>query len=283
MPTLPTAAVGAFRLHSMIGTGTTGEVYLATDVDGRRAAVKLLAAVHAGNSIIRARFLREVEALRRIRHRNVIALYDYGELDGRPYFAMELLDGGNAQRLIDGRGFVAAAIAAAIGAQAARGLAEASRVGVTHRDVKPANLGLTRRGTVKVVDFGLARLSDASVLTGHGIIVGTPDYTAPEQVLGTQLDDRTDVYALACTIFHLATGRVPYPRPGGDAHVHLAVLRDHVEAPVPRTRSVAAQIDRALDDIVFHAMSKQGRERPSLDEMADRLESVAARLRASRR
>src|SRR5262249_19916230 len=182
----------------------------------------------------RERFLREAEALAGLRHPNVVQVYDAGELDGRPYFTMELVEGGSlAQKIADTPQPVRPS--AALLATVAEAVHAAHQNGIVHRDLKPANILLTADGTPKVSDFGLVRrLEGGGELTLSGVPVGTPSYMAPEQARGDKgaLGPATDVYALGAVLYELLTGRPPFRAEMAQATLQQ-VLADE---PVPPTR-----------------------------------------------
>ena len=280
---LPGSRVGRYRIERRLGIGAMSEVYLATDDSlGRPAAIKVLSSKLVSNATITERFLREARALARLSHPNLIPVFDDGQIGTppRPYYAMELLEGGDTQQLLEERGPLSSPVVAAIGAQAATGLGEAARAGIIHRDVKPANLGISRHGVLKVADFGLAKsyAADKS-LTARGMVVGTADYIAPEQARGEGLDERADVYSLGCTLFHLLTGHPPYRAPRGQSvKEYLEVMRMHLTAPVPDVRAEAPATDPELAEAVNSMMTKDRRTRPTFDEIARRLARISARL-----
>ncbi|MBN2575706.1 MAG: serine/threonine protein kinase [Deltaproteobacteria bacterium] len=280
---MPGARVGRYRIEQRLGVGAMSEVYLATDDSlGRPAAIKVLSVKSMSNPTITERFLREARALARLSHPNLIPVFEDGQVGSppRPYYAMELLEGGDTQKLLEERGPLPSSIVAAVGAQAATGLGEAARAGIIHRDVKPANLGISRHGVLKVADFGLAKsyAADKS-LTARGMVVGTADYIAPEQARGEELDERADVYSLGCTLYHLLTGHPPYRAPQGQAvKEYLEVMRMHLTAPVPDVREEMPDTDPDLADIVKAMMTKNRDARPTFDEIARRLARLAAKL-----
>jgi serine/threonine-protein kinase len=260
-----------------------GEVYLAVDQElGRRAAIKVLGIKHLANHTLKERFLREARALAGLSHPNLIPVFESGHVGDppRPYYAMELLEGGDTQTLLDEHGPLPSSVVAHIGAQAATGLGEAARARIIHRDVKPSNLGISRQGVLKVTDFGLAQsFAMDQRLTGKGLVVGTADYIAPEQARGDDLDERADVYALGCTLFHLITGHPPYCAPeGSEVKQFVEVMRAHVSAPVPDPRRDAPNADAELVHVIGRMMAKGRDERPSFDEAAPVLARIAARL-----
>jgi serine/threonine protein kinase len=276
--------VGRYRVVKRIGAGAMGEVFLAADEQlGRRAAIKVLGQKHLGNAVVKERFVREARALAQLSHPNLITVFEAGHVgEGqRPYFAMELLEGGDTQKLLDERGPLPSGVVAQIGAQAAAGLGHAARARFVHRDVKPANLGISAHGVLKVTDFGLAKggAADKS-LTGEGFVVGTADYIAPEQARGEELDERADVYALGCTLFHLSTGRPPF-RSTAATHVerYAEVMRSHLHLAAPDPRRLVAGTDAALAALTMRMMDKDREERPTFDDLGEDLGRLAKRLR----
>jgi serine/threonine protein kinase len=278
------ARVGRYTIERRLGAGAMSEVYLAVDESlGRRAAIKVLGSKQFGNSTLRERFLREARALARLSHPNLIPIFEAGETSthpARPYYAMELLEGGDTHKLLDERGPLPGPVVALIGTQAAMGLGEAARAGIIHRDVKPANLGISRHGVLKVTDFGLAKsYSVDKSLTGRGMVVGTADYIAPEQARGEELDERADVYSLGCTLFHLLTGHPPYrATPGPMVKEYLEVMRMHLSSPVADAKAVIPDADQELCDLISAMMVKDRDKRPTFAEIAPRLARVAGRL-----
>src|SRR5688572_3430948 len=248
-----------------------GDVYLAIDEGlGRKVALKILADMHRENPELRARFVREARAVAAISHPNVVQVFTTGEHDGRPYLAMEFLDGLDLGSLIKDAGAVDSVTAADMIHQAASGLAAAARAGLIHRDVKPSNLMRLEGGLVKVTDFGLAKPTEAEsgpALTAMGIVVGTPDYIAPEQARGDHIDQRVDIYALGCTLFYLLTGRPPF-RKGIDADdKYIKVVARHLREPAPDAREVVSTVDAELAALQLQMMSKQADKRPSYDQV----------------
>jgi serine/threonine-protein kinase len=171
-------------------------------------------------------------------------------------------------------------VVALIGAEASTGLGEAARAGIIHRDVKPANLGISRHGVLKVTDFGLAKSYQADKsLTARGMVVGTADYIAPEQARGEELDERADVYALGCTLYHLLTGHPPYrAKPGPSVKEYLEVMRMHLSAPVPDPRDEFPATDAELGEAIQAMMIKDWTRRPTFIEVSHQLARIADRL-----
>jgi eukaryotic-like serine/threonine-protein kinase len=279
----PGILLGRYRIERPLGNGSMGEVYLARDDQlGRRAAIKVLGGKHHNNPTVRERFVREARALAALSHPNVIPVFESGQVGSppRPYYAMELLEGGDTHKLLDERGPLPSSVVAVIGAQAATGLGEAARAQLIHRDVKPSNLGISRQGVLKVTDFGLAKMSTGDAkLTGKGLVVGTADYIAPEQARGEEVDERADVYALGCTLFHLLTGHPPFQsRQSTPAQQFVEVMRAHVESPIPDPRQEVPDADPELAQVIMMLMTKERERRPAFSEAAPLLSRIALRL-----
>src|SRR5215470_2230890 len=259
-----------------------GEVFLAVDTGlGRKVALKILSEVHRDNPELRARFIREARAVAAISHPNVVQVFTTGEYDGRPYFAMEYLSGRDLGTVVRDAGPLTARSAAGNILDAARGLEAAAAAGLIHRDVKPSNLVRLDSGPVKVTDFGLAKPATPTedpALTALGVVVGTPDYIAPEQARGEEIDWRVDVYALGCTLFYLVTGRPPFRRGNEDDDKYLKVVARHIREPAPDARRLRPDLDAPLAELALAMMRKLPDERPGYTEIIDRLEEVRGRL-----
>jgi eukaryotic-like serine/threonine-protein kinase len=257
-----------------------GEVFLTVDDTlGRQAAVKVLGRQHLGDKVFRQRFVSEAQALARLSHTNLITVYEAGTLahEDRPYFAMELLTGGEAGALLDERGPLPSRIVAAIAAGAGAGLGEAARASIVHRDVKPTNLGLTSQGVVKVTDFGVAKSKIHGRLTVEGMTIGTVDYIAPEQARGEPVDERADIYALGATLFHLLTGTPPFSTVSNDAAVEI--MTSHLYAKIPDPRVSTPDVDNDLAELIMWCMEKTPDCRPTFATLNPMLTKIHRRLR----
>ena len=221
-PDLP-QRLGPYEILGVLGRGGMGIVYSGYDSSlDRRVAVKVLAPILAGDAVYRERFLREARAMASVTHKNVAQVHFAGEDAGGPFFAMEFIQGESAQDLL-ARGPMPVDEALDIVLQAASGLAAANQQGIIHRDVKPSNLMVAEDGTVKVLDFGLARAPSHSHLTAADLVMGSPDYMSPEQGRGQHPDHRSDIYALGATLYHLLTGAPPFP-----GETPLAIIQSHI-------------------------------------------------------
>ena len=211
--------LGKYKLLGHLGTGGMSSVYLADHVlMQRRVAIKVLPKGRVEESSYLARFKKEAQASARLDHRNIVRAYDIDEDKGTHYLVMEFIDGTDLQKLIKESGLLDYELAAQYMAQAAEGLQHAHDADIVHRDIKPANLLVDGRGTVKILDMGLARLDDgddekASLTVMHDEnVLGTADYLSPEQAVNSHLvDGRADIYSLGCTLYYVLTGHPPFP------------------------------------------------------------------------
>jgi len=226
---------GRYRLLAVIGAGASAQVFAADDTRlARRVAVKLLHPALAGDATFLRKFQAEARLAASLNHRNVLHVYDWGAEDGMPYLVLEYLGGGSLRSMLDAGRLLSPQQAATVGAQAAHGLAYAHRRGLVHRDIKPANLLFDEDGRLLVSDFGLARaLAEAAITEPLGAVMGTARYASPEQVEGRPVDDRTDVYSLALTLYESVTGRVPF---AGETTV--ATMMARVGAVLPPAREL---------------------------------------------
>jgi serine/threonine protein kinase/tetratricopeptide (TPR) repeat protein len=261
--------LGAYDVLGPIGAGGMGEVYRARDPRlGRDVAIKVLPATLASSAERLARFEREAKAVAALNHPNIVVLYSIEEADGTRFLTMELVEGRDLTSLVSAGGLPLAQVLD-IGIALADALVAAHEKGVVHRDLKPANVMVTREGRVKVLDFGVAKLTDAepnanltqaatleSPLSSDGLVVGTVHYMAPEQIRGGTVDARSDLFALGIVLYELATGKRPF---AGETHVDVghAILR---EPPRPPS-NVRKDLPRDFDRIVGRCLEKHPRER----------------------
>jgi serine/threonine-protein kinase len=270
--------IGHYEVKGLLGKGAMGEVYEGLDPSlNRRVALKVLGRKHQESTEFKNRFLREGRALAAMNHNNVVQVYFIGEFEGRPFLAMEFLDGEDIGTLIKKNGPLYPGDAAEVVRQAAVGLLEAKRAGVVHRDVKPSNLVVTKV-EVKVTDFGLAKaLQEDLSITATGVFVGTPDYLAPEQAMGEDVDSSADVYALGCSLYHMCSGNPPFRKGGSDDH-YTAVVRRHLKAERPVLKQQIPGFDEALSDLCRRMMSRRPDVRPTLEELIEGLPEITNRL-----
>jgi len=238
-----------------------GTVFEAVDEAGVGVAVKTLSAHLGDDSGLRARFAAEIGALKALRHPGIVQLLAFGEEEGRPFFAMELVRGRSLEEILrSGRRFDWRETAT-IAADVTRALKSAHDRGIVHRDLKPANLLFPDQpgpeARVKLADFGIARLFGETGQTQAGTVVGTAEYMAPEQASGAAVDARVDLYALGLVMFAMLTGRPPFR--GGDV---TEVLRRQRKEQPPRVSAIVPGVPEAVDDLVARLLSKDPADRP---------------------
>jgi predicted Ser/Thr protein kinase len=266
--------LGGYRVISRLGRGAVGTVYLAEQlVLQRPVALKVLSRTRAANSEYVARFEREAHAVAKLVHPSAVQVYDIGEADGYHYIALEYIDGESVSDLLERRGRISWRAALEIVRQAASSLARAHELGIVHRDIKPENLMLSRRGEVKVADFGLARLSDDPSITRHGTIMGTPFYMSPEQAQGESAGCAADIYSLGCTLYHMLAGHPPF-----EAVTALDVVHMHTTTPARPPQEADPAIPSAVGELALQMMAKRPENRP---ESAARLVEIVNELRRS--
>jgi serine/threonine-protein kinase len=267
--------LGGYLLLDRLGKGGMGQVFLARHrLIGRLAAVKVIRGDHHNYPDAVLRFRREILAVSRLDHPNVVHAYDAGVADWALYLALEYIHGPNLAQVV-GEGPVPPGLACEYARQAARGLAHMHERGLVHRDVKPSNLALApHTGLVKVLDVGLARFAEwarpdgPSGMTRAGHLLGTVDYLSPEQVKDPRKAGiRSDVYALGCTLYHLLTGQVPFPDGGA-----VQKAMQHVLDEAPTVEGLQPDLPSGLGSVVRRMMAKRRRDRyQTMDEAAEAL------------
>ncbi len=273
------STLGRYRIESEIGRGSMGAVYLGRDPQiGRVVAIKTLAlgrefaADRIGEA--RERFFREAETAGRLQHPDIVTIFDAGEADDLAWIAMEFVRGTDLQRYTAPGTLLPVPRVLEVIARVAEALSYAHSQGVVHRDIKPANVMIDLEGSlVKVMDFGVARLDDAS-RTRTGIVLGTPSFMSPEQMSGRRTDGRSDLYSLGVMLFQLLTGTLPFE---GSSMAEL--MRRIVNEPAPDVRSLRPQLPQALADVVTLALEKRPEVRYADGiQMAQDLRAVAAEM-----
>jgi serine/threonine protein kinase len=263
-----------YRVERQLGAGGMATVYLARDTElDRPVAIKVLADNLSADSEIRERFLREGRLAGRLSHPNVVAVFDAGEEDGRPYIVMEHVEGETLADALGRRGRFPPQEAVEVMLQACAGLEHAHEAGLVHRDVKPRNLLLREDGTVKVADFGIARSGDSTRLTLAGTILGTAAYLAPEQAAGEEVGPAADVYALGAVLYELLGGSPPFEVDS------LEELAQHYRGePALPVRDLPAEVPAEVEEVVMRALARLPEYRPqSAAELAAELRAALGR------
>ena len=255
--------LGKYRIEELIGSGGFAWVYKAFDPELEiHVALKVLKPQFAGDETFEQRFRREAATAAKLRHPNIIKIYSVGRDGEAVYFAMDYYPTGLAERL-EVSPSLPEELVARVGVDVAQALGYAHREGVIHRDIKVDNILFDTHGNAVVADFGIARaLSGYSNQTGTNMVVGTPQYFAPEQARAKQLDGRADIYSLGVTMYRAATGRLPFE---GDDWYEIA--RQHVEEPPPPPRSINPDITPAFEAAILHCLQKSPDDRPATGEL----------------
>jgi serine/threonine-protein kinase len=265
-----------YEIKSVLGVGGMGMVYKANDRElGETLAIKTLKPeIIAADSNALERFKSEIKLARRIAHRNVVRTYDLGEIGGVYYISMEYVEGKSLKDLIRERGRLPASAVLPIAKQLCRALEVSHEEGVIHRDIKPQNMVVQADGVLKVMDFGIARLATRPKESGHteqGMVVGTPEYMAPEQLMGDELDARADLYATGVVLYECLVGRVPIT---ADTPITLIakVLEEEPQAP----SAVVPDVPAALSELVTWVLAKDREKRPrSAADLLARLDAIS--------
>ena len=266
MPLTTGAKIGPYEVRSPIGAGGMGEVYRAVDSRlGRDVALKVLPKSFACDSERLHRFEQEARAVAALNHPNILAVFDVGEQNGAPYLVSELLEGESLRAVVD-RGALPQRKTIEYGVQIAQGMAGAHEKGIVHRDLKPENIFITKDGHIKILDFGLAKLMQASpeeadgatlaLGTMPGAVLGTPGYMAPEQVRGQKADARTDIFAFGAVLYEMMSGQRAFVR-DTPAETMTAVLK---EDPAEISNQIHP-VSPALDRIVRRCLEKNPEQR----------------------
>lgn len=257
--TTPATILGRYRVEGELGRGAMGVVYRAVDpLLERPVAVKTVNLSEAGDEAAEfdARFQQEAKAAARLAHPNVITVYDVGRQGQVAFMAMEFLEGRDLREIIADRPRLPVAEAIGIAAQVADGLAYAHERGVVHRDIKPANIMILGGGLAKIMDFGIARLRVSDVRTRTGVLLGSPKYMSPEQVLGQGADARSDLFSLGVVLYEMLTGAAPF---SGDSVSNL--MHQIATASTPAPSRSNSEVPPLLDLVVAKALAKKPEER----------------------
>ncbi len=274
MPEKP-QKIGKYVIQDILGKGGMGIVYKAYDpVLDRQVAIKMMVSVGVDEEL-KERFYREAQSLGTLRHRNVITIYDLGQEGMHPYIAMEFLTGTDLDKIIKARQQIEITRKLDIMSQVCDGLDCAHQAGIIHRDVKPANIRVLDDGLVKIMDFGIARMSSSATMTRSGLIMGTVHYMSPEQVKGVKVDGRSDIFAVGAVLFEFLTYKKPF-----HADTMTSVLYKIVNESPPALSSLGIEAPPDLERILNQALSKDVSTRyQSIATMSSDLLALISKMR----
>ncbi len=269
--------IGKYEIVSELAQGGVGVVYKARDpFIGRMVALKTITPELVSDPEILKRFYREVQSAGMLQHRNIVTIYDLGEADGRPYIAMEFVEGESLQAIINQRAQIPLAVKLKLVQQVCEGLGHAHKHGVVHRDVKPANIMVTHDGIVKMVDFGIAHLETTS-LTKTGRFLGALYYASPEKINDGRVDSRSDLWSATAVFYEF----IAYKRPFEGSNIAAIIAKVLTADPEPLSRCCPG-VPADLDPVISKGLAKNMEDRyASLDELLNDLLPVASRLQQS--
>ncbi|MCZ6754949.1 MAG: protein kinase [Gemmatimonadetes bacterium] len=249
---------GRYEVLGTIGQGGMGMVYRAKDLElDEEVAIKTLRPEFVADKTVLERFKMEIRLARRISHRNVVRIHDFGESEGVDFLTMEYVEGITVRQLLDERGRLEISSTLALARQLASSLEVAHEQGVIHRDIKPQNLLVDGEGVLKVMDFGVARLAErSSGLTEVGLVVGTPAYMSPEQLLAEDIDGRSDLYAAGVVLYECLTGRLPF-----DAVTPVAMIAKVLTQTPEAPHAIESDVPPALSSLVMQLLARDKDER----------------------
>jgi len=269
--TIGTTFAGRYQIIEELGKGGMGKVYKALDLEiEEKVALKLLKPEIAFDKKMIQRFRNELKFARKIAHKNVCRMYDFSKKGETLYITMEYVPGEDLKSSMRRMGPLSPGKVIFITKQVCEGLAEAHRLEVIHRDLKPQNVMIDKEGNAHIMDFGIARSLKAKGVTGSGVMIGTPEYMSPEQVGGEAIDQRTDIYSLGVILFEMLTGRVPFE---GDTPITIAV-KHKTEVP-PDPRELNDQIPENLCRMIMRCMEKDKEKRyQGVEELLSELNNI---------
>ncbi len=267
--------LGKWVIYKELGHGGMGRVYLAQEeLTGRQAAVKVLAAELAQDIGFLHRFQREIEALGKLEHPNIVRFFESGCENGFYFYAMEYIEGPSLDQVIEDRGKLPWQEVLAIALQITPALRHVHDHGIIHRDLKPSNLLVTADGRIKLTDFGIAKVFASTHLTATGGIVGTAEFLSPEQAGGKVVGKRSDLYSLGCVLYALLTGRAPFV-----SRSYVELLHKHRYGQFDRLQKYLDDLPYEIDELVCQLLEKDPEKRPR-DAMVllKQLESICLKL-----
>ncbi|MBZ5587726.1 MAG: protein kinase [Acidobacteriia bacterium] len=260
MPKPGETLAGRYLLRAVLGTGAGGQVFLADDLQlDDQVALKVLNETTLGPGTTAVQNIKtEIRLARKIAHQNVVRVHDLGDAEGVHFLTMEYVPGVTLKQVLHQQGTLAFAPGLQVAKQLCRGLGAVHESGIIHRDVKPQNIMVLPNGLVKLMDFGIAKVeATADPQTRGGFVVGTPHYMSPEQTLGMELDQRSDIYAVGVVMFEMFTGAVPF------SGTPLEVINQHRHAEPPHATSLRPDLPEPLDRLIFACLAKQPARRPA--------------------
>ncbi len=262
---------GRYQIIEELGKGGMGKVYKALDTEIKeKIALKLINPEISADKRTIERFQNELKFARKISHRNVCRMYDLNKEEGNYYITMEYVSGEDLKSMIGMMGQLSGGKAISVARQVCEGLAEAHRLGVVHRDLKPQNIMIDREGNARIMDFGIARSLTAKGITAAGVMIGTPEYMSPEQAEVKEVDQRSDVYSLGVILYEMVTGRVPFE---GETPIGIAMKHKSEEPKDPR--ELNSQISEDLSRVILRCMEKDKEKRyQSPGEVRSELENI---------
>ncbi len=271
---------GRYQVIEELGKGGMGNIYKVLDTKiNEKIALKLINMETASDEQTIERFSNELKLARKVSHRNICRMYDLGEEQGTHYITMEFVPGEDLKNSITRMGPLTPGRAISIAKQLCKGLAEAHKSGVIHRDLKPQNVMIDSKGNGRIMDFGIARTLKGEGLTAEGMVIGTPEYMAPEQVEGKEVDQRTDIYSLGAILYEMLTGRVPFR---GKSPISIAFKHKTEKPKDPRVYN--DQIPEDFSRLVLKCMEKDKAKRfQNVDELYEELESVEENIPTTER
>jgi len=266
-----TTFASRYEIIEELGKGGMGEVYRVEDKRIKEeVALKLIKPEVASDKKTIERFSNELKTARKIRHKNVCAMFDLGEEKGTHYITMEYVPGENLKSSIRRMGPLTAGKTLFIAKQICEGLSEAHRLRVVHRDLKPQNIMIDRDGNARIMDFGIARTIKAKGITGAGVMIGTPEYMSPEQAEVKDVDQRSDIYSLGVILYEMVTGRVPF-----EGETPLSIAMKHKSKEPQNPRELNAQIPEGLNRLILRCIEKNKENRyQSAGELRSELENI---------
>jgi predicted ATPase/tRNA A-37 threonylcarbamoyl transferase component Bud32 len=262
--------ISHYEILELLGEGGMGAVYKARNIENDKiSAIKILSSKSIQSEELKRRFIREAQTGMRLDHPNIVKIYEVGEEDGNHFISMEYVEGKTLRRLLE-NGPLEPAKVIEIGIAAAEALGNAHSASVVHRDIKSENIMLTTDGIIKVMDFGLAKVQDASILTIEGSILGTISYMSPQQAIGEAIDNRSDIFSLGVVLYELLTNRLPFL---GD--YEMAVIYSILNEEPLSIREINNEVPKSLEQIVFKALRKDPNKRQhDANELIEELKNV---------